>query len=54
MTPPSPFVSSEAVVGMAVYTAKAMPHGKGPRRLGNAGGEHPLIELDQTSAFQTL
>ncbi len=27
--PPSPFVSPEAVVGMAVYTAKAMLHGKG-------------------------
>ena len=29
VTPPSPFVSPEAVVGMAVYTAKAMLHGKG-------------------------
>jgi len=29
VTPPSPFVSTEAVVGMAVYTAKAMLHGKG-------------------------
>ncbi|HYZ31073.1 MAG TPA: thiamine pyrophosphate-dependent enzyme [Crenalkalicoccus sp.] len=27
--PPSPLVSSEAVVGMAVYTARAMLHGKG-------------------------
>lgn len=27
--PPSPFVSSEAVVGMAVYTARAMLQGKG-------------------------
>jgi pyruvate dehydrogenase (quinone) len=27
--PPSPLVSPEAVVGMAVYTAKAMLHGKG-------------------------
>jgi pyruvate dehydrogenase (quinone) len=27
--PPSPFVSPEAVVGMAVYSAKAMLHGKG-------------------------
>jgi pyruvate dehydrogenase (quinone) len=27
--PPPPFVSPEAVVGMAVYTAKAMLHGKG-------------------------
>ena len=27
--PPSPFVRPEAVVGMAVYTAKAMLHGKG-------------------------
>jgi hypothetical protein len=26
---PSPFVAREAVVGMAVYTAKAMLHGKG-------------------------
>ena len=26
---PSPFVSPEAVVGMAVFTAKAMLHGKG-------------------------
>jgi len=26
---PSPFVALEAVVGMAVYTAKAMLHGKG-------------------------
>ena len=29
VTPPSPFVSPEAVVGMAVYTAKAMLKGKG-------------------------
>ncbi len=29
VTPPSPFVSPEAVAGMAVYTAKAMLHGKG-------------------------
>ncbi|HEY9348317.1 MAG TPA: thiamine pyrophosphate-dependent enzyme [Inquilinus sp.] len=29
VTPPSPFVSPKAVVGMAVYTAKAMLHGKG-------------------------
>jgi pyruvate dehydrogenase (quinone) len=29
VTPPSPFVSSEAVVGMAVYTARAILHGKG-------------------------
>lgn len=28
VTPPSPFVSPEAVVGMAVYTAKAILHGK--------------------------
>jgi pyruvate dehydrogenase (quinone) len=27
--PPSPFVSPEAVIGMTVYTAKAMLHGKG-------------------------
>src|SRR6266542_4428047 len=27
--PPSPFVAPEAVVGMAVYTARAMLHGKG-------------------------
>ena len=27
--PPSPFVSPEAVVGMGVYTARAMLHGKG-------------------------
>ena len=27
--PPSPLVSPEAVVGMAVYAAKAMLHGKG-------------------------
>ena len=27
--PPSPFVRPDAVVGMAVYTAKAMLHGKG-------------------------
>jgi hypothetical protein len=27
--PPSPFVSPEALVGMAVYSAKAMLHGKG-------------------------
>jgi pyruvate dehydrogenase (quinone) len=27
--PPSPFVSPEAVVGMAVYSARAMPRGKG-------------------------
>jgi pyruvate dehydrogenase (quinone) len=29
VTPPSPLVAPEAVVGMAVYTAKAMLHGKG-------------------------
>ena len=29
VTPPSPFVAPEAVVGMAVYTAKAMLQGKG-------------------------
>jgi pyruvate dehydrogenase (quinone) len=29
VTPPSPFVEPEAVVGMAVYTVKAMLHGKG-------------------------
>jgi pyruvate dehydrogenase (quinone) len=29
VTPPSPFVSREAVVGMAVYSARAMLHGKG-------------------------
>jgi pyruvate dehydrogenase (quinone) len=29
VTPPSPLVSPEAVIGMAVYTAKAMLHGKG-------------------------
>ena len=29
VSPPSPFVSPEAVIGMAVYTAKAMLHGKG-------------------------
>jgi pyruvate dehydrogenase (quinone) len=29
VTPPSPLVSPEAVVGMAVYTAKAMLQGKG-------------------------
>jgi pyruvate dehydrogenase (quinone) len=28
VTPPSPFVSPEAVVGMAVYTAKALLHGE--------------------------
>ncbi|MEJ0096096.1 MAG: thiamine pyrophosphate-dependent enzyme [Methylocella sp.] len=29
VSPPSPFVSPEAVVGMAVYSAKAMLHGRG-------------------------
>ena len=29
VTPPSPLVAPEAVVGMAVYSAKAMLHGKG-------------------------
>jgi len=29
VSPPSPFVSSEAVIGMAVYTAKAVLEGKG-------------------------
>jgi pyruvate dehydrogenase (quinone) len=27
--PPSPFVSSEAVVGVAVYSARAILHGQG-------------------------
>jgi hypothetical protein len=39
---PSPFVAPEAVVDMAVYTAKAMLPGKGKRRVGNAGGEGSL------------
>jgi pyruvate dehydrogenase (quinone) len=29
VTPPSPFVAPEAIVGMAVYSAKAMLHGHG-------------------------
>ena len=29
VTPPSPFVSSEAVVGMAVYSARAVLRGRG-------------------------
>jgi pyruvate dehydrogenase (quinone) len=29
VTIPSPLVAPEAVVGMAVYTARAMLHGKG-------------------------
>jgi pyruvate dehydrogenase (quinone) len=29
VTPPSPFVSPEAVVGIAVYSAKVLLHGKG-------------------------
>ncbi|EJL50765.1 hypothetical protein PMI09_04893 [Rhizobium sp. CF122] len=29
VTPPSPVISPEAVVGMAVYSARAMLHGKG-------------------------
>ena len=29
VTPPSPFVAPEAVIGMAVYSARAMLHGKG-------------------------
>jgi pyruvate dehydrogenase (quinone) len=29
VTPPSPFVAPKAIVGMAVYSAKAMLHGKG-------------------------
>ena len=29
VTPPSPFVSAEAVVGMAVYSTRAMLQGKG-------------------------
>jgi pyruvate dehydrogenase (quinone) len=29
VTPPSPFVSPEAVVGMAACSARAMLHGKG-------------------------
>jgi pyruvate dehydrogenase (quinone) len=30
VTPPSPLMAPEAVVGMGVYTAKAMLQGKGP------------------------
>jgi pyruvate dehydrogenase (quinone) len=41
--PPSPFVSPEAVVGMAVYTAKANAARQGPRRLGDDRREHPLM-----------
>ena len=37
--PPSPLVALEAVVRMAVYSARAMLW---PRCLGNDGGEHPL------------
>jgi pyruvate dehydrogenase (quinone) len=29
VTPPSPFVAPEAIVGMAVYSAKARLHGHG-------------------------
>ena len=39
-----PLVAPEAVVGMAVYSAKGTPTGQGRRRLGNDGREHPLIE----------
>ena len=42
VTPPSPFVSTEAVVGMAVYSAGAVLQGKGHDRLGNGSGKSPL------------
>jgi pyruvate dehydrogenase (quinone) len=29
VSPPSPFMAPEAVIGMAVYSARAMLHGKG-------------------------
>jgi len=37
--PPSPVRSPEAVVGMAVYSARAVLTGKG-HESGNGGGEH--------------
>ena len=40
VTPPSPFVAPEAVVGMAVYTAKAMLHGKGSHRDQRCSDQH--------------
>jgi pyruvate dehydrogenase (quinone) len=43
VTPPSPFVSPEAVVGMAVYTAKRDAAGQGSRRLGNGCRQYPLV-----------
>ena len=43
VTPRSPFVSPEAVVGMAVYSAKASYTARAAT-LGNDGREHPLIE----------
>jgi Thiamine pyrophosphate enzyme, C-terminal TPP binding domain len=50
VTPPSPLVSPEAVVGMAVYTASRNAARQGARRLGNAGGEHSLITSDEHKA----
>src|SRR3984957_2507595 len=44
-TPLSPFVSPEAVVGMAAYATKAMLHGQWKRRVGNASGECSLHTL---------
>ena len=44
--PPSPFVAPEAVVGMAVYSAKAMLARQGPRRLGNDCREYSLKRGD--------
>ncbi len=29
VSPPSPFISAESVIGMASYTAKAVLHGQG-------------------------
>ena len=42
------FVSPEAVVGTAVYTAWPTLHGNGGDLLGDARGEHRLMPSDET------
>ena len=54
VTPPSRFVLPEAVAGMAVYTARAILHGKDGYVLGDVRGEHPLMPSDETEIVRPV
>jgi hypothetical protein len=54
VTRPSRFVLPEAVVGMTVYIARAILHGKGGHVLGGARGKHPLMPSDETEIVRPV